>query len=162
MIAYRRAVDLSGQLSNSQPAIEALADLDIGPPNDTSPEKAQSPNRTPPTAQRQSRPLKPAQVDALVAGYEAGKTMRELAAEFDINRVTVSAHLRRAKVPIRRGGLSPEQAAEAIGLYEAGWSSGMLAKHFNVSADNVLMALRRAGVAIRPRRGGPRRSTRTA
>jgi DNA-directed RNA polymerase specialized sigma24 family protein len=99
--------------------------------------------------------LKPAQVEGLIAAYDAGKTMKELAAEFDINRLTVSAHLRRASVRPRRGGLDHEQAVEAARLYEAGWSSGRLAERFGVSADNVLKVLRRTGVAIRPRRGGP-------
>jgi hypothetical protein len=82
--------------------------------------------------------------------------MKELAAEFGINRLTVSAHIRRAGIRARRDGLDEQQAAEATHLYEAGWSSGKLAERFNVSADNVLKALRDAGVAIRPRRGGPR------
>ena len=52
----------------------------------------------------------PAQVAALVAGYEAGKTMKELAAEFGINRNTVKAHLRRSEAALRRLGLDAEQA----------------------------------------------------
>jgi predicted DNA binding protein len=100
--------------------------------------------------------LKPAQVEALIAGYQSGKTMKELAAEFGINRLTVSTHVRRAGVRTRRGGLDEEQAGEAAHLYKAGWSSGKLAERFNVSADNVLKALRNAGVTIRPRHGGPR------
>jgi hypothetical protein len=82
--------------------------------------------------------------------------MKELAAEFGVNRLTVFTHVRRAGVRTRRGGLDEEQAVEATRLYEAGWSSGKLAERFNVSADNVLEALRDAGVTIRPRRGGPR------
>jgi DNA-binding CsgD family transcriptional regulator len=99
--------------------------------------------------------LKPAQIDALIAGYEAGKTMKDLAVEFGINRLTVSAHLRRAGVPLRRSGLDTEQTAEAARLYDAGWSSVKLAERFGVSADTVLIALRRAAVVIRPHRGGP-------
>ena len=94
-------------------------------------------------------------MDALVAGYEAGTSMKELAAEFGINRLTVSSHLRRTGVPIRRGGLDHEQASEAAGLYSDGWSSGRWAERFNASADSVLKALRSKGVPIRPRRGGP-------
>ncbi len=125
-------------------------------PNGASPEKAQSADRIPRATPRNSRPLKPTEVDELVAGYKAGRTMRELAAEFGINRMTVSAHLRRARAPLRRAGLSAEQTAKAVDLYEAGWSSGRLAERFDVSADTVLKALRRTGVPIRPRRGGPR------
>jgi len=101
------------------------------------------------------RLLKSAEVDALVAGYETGKTMEVLAAEFGIDRRTVSTHLRRAEVPVRRGGLVHEEAIEAGRLYEAGWSSEQLARKFDVSADHALKVLRRSGVAIRPRRGGP-------
>jgi DNA-binding CsgD family transcriptional regulator len=79
--------------------------------------------------------------------------MKELAAEFGINRLTVSAHLRRSNIPVRPDGLDQEQAVEVAGLYEAGWSSGRLAKRFGVSADTVLKVLRREGVRIRPRRG---------
>jgi DNA-binding transcriptional ArsR family regulator len=106
--------------------------------------------------------LKPAQVDALIAGYRAGRTMEEIGAEFGIDRRTVSTHLRRAGVSSRRGGLDQNQALEAALLYEAGWSSGRLARRFNVRADNVLKALRTAGVTIRPRRGGPRSAVPTA
>jgi hypothetical protein len=89
-----------------------------------------------------------------VAGYETGKTMKELAAEFGINRVTVSAHLHRANVPTRRGGLDEGRADEAGRPYQAGWSSGRLATRFGVSADTVLKAPRSANVSIRPRQGG--------
>jgi DNA-directed RNA polymerase specialized sigma24 family protein len=101
--------------------------------------------------------LKPVQVDALIAGYRAGRTMKELAVEFGVDRRTVSTHLRRAEIATRQRGLDEEQVQEAADLYEAGWSSGRLAERFDVSADNVLKDLRRAGVSIRPRRGGPAR-----
>jgi hypothetical protein len=80
---------------------------------------------------------------------------RELAVEFDINRLPVSGHLRRAAVQIRKGGLDDEEMVEVSHLYEAGWSSGRLAERYDVSADTVLKALRSSGVKIRPRRGGP-------
>jgi DNA-binding transcriptional regulator LsrR (DeoR family) len=102
--------------------------------------------------------LKPTQVEALGAGYEAGKTMKQLAVEFNINRLTVSRHLRRAGVQIRVAGLDETKLVEASHLYESGWSSGRLAEHYDVSADTVLKALRHAGVAIRPRRGRPKRA----
>jgi DNA-directed RNA polymerase specialized sigma24 family protein len=81
--------------------------------------------------------------------------MKEFSAEFCVNRRTVSTHLRRAKVQIRRGGLDARHKAEAVALYEAGWSSGRLAKHLGTSADTVLKALRSANVTLRPRQGGP-------
>jgi hypothetical protein len=104
---------------------------------------------------RTTRPLKAAEVDAMVAGYRSGKLMKDLATEFGIDRRTVSAYLHRAEIPLRQGGLDRGQTVEAVRLYEAGWSSGRLAERFDVSADSVLKSLRRAEVAIRPRRGGP-------
>jgi DNA-binding CsgD family transcriptional regulator len=85
--------------------------------------------------------------------------MKELAAEYGINRHTVSAHLHRASVPIRRGGLHQDQVDEVCQLYKDGWSSGRLAARFHVSADTVLNALRTADVQIHPRQGGPSPTT---
>jgi DNA-directed RNA polymerase specialized sigma24 family protein len=148
-------VDLSGQLSNPRAPLCQLADQDIGTPKGVAPEEARPRRDIPRSSSRTARPLKPAQVEALVAGYHAGKTMKELGAQFGINRLTVSAHLRRAGVSTRRGGLGGDHVAEAVTLYEGGWSSARIAERFEVSADSVLKSLRRAGVSIRPRRGGP-------
>ncbi len=57
--------------------------------------------------------------------------MKELAAEFGVNRLTVSGHLHRAKVTVRRGRLTSEEVREAVRLYEEGWSSGRLAEKFD-------------------------------
>jgi hypothetical protein len=98
--------------------------------------------------------LKPAQIDALIAGYEAGKTMKDLAVELGINRLTVSAHLRRVETaPSKRSRHGADR--RSCQAYDAGWSSVKLAERFGVSPDNVLVAWRRAAVVIRPRRGGP-------
>jgi hypothetical protein len=102
-------------------------------------------------------PLKPAQVDALITSYQAGRTIKELAAEFHIDRHTVSAHLHRTGVTTHRSGLDQQQSIEAARLDDAGWSSGRLAQRFGVSADSTLKTLRAEGVQIRPRRAGPRR-----
>jgi hypothetical protein len=131
-------VDLTGQLSNPQPALCQLADLGIGAPMGLALEKAQPGRLIPRPRSRTARPLKSAQVDALIAGYRAGTSMEELGAEFGVDRRTVSTHLRRAGVVIRRRGLDQAQTAEAARLYEAGWSSGRLAERFGVSADSVL------------------------
>jgi DNA-directed RNA polymerase specialized sigma24 family protein len=77
--------------------------------------------------------------------------MKELAAEFGISRQTVGEHLRRARVPVRRGGLGSGQTTEVVALYGSGWTSRELAEHFDVSADTVLRTLRRQGAEIRYR-----------
>ena len=58
----------------------------------------------PGTRQAQKR-LDAASVDALVDGYLAGQTVYQLATEFGIERRTVSAHIHRRGVPMRRRGL---------------------------------------------------------
>jgi uncharacterized protein (DUF433 family) len=118
------------------------------------PEKARPGRLIPRPRLRTARPLKTAEVNALIAGYQAGTTMKELAAEFGIDRRTVPAYLYRAGVATRRGGLDRQQTMEAALLYDAGWSSGRLAERFGVSADTILKALRVEGVQIRRRRGG--------
>ena len=119
-----------------------------------SPQKTRPSDQVPRRHPRTSRPLKPAQIDALIAGYEAGKTMKDLAVEFGINRLTVSAHLRRAGVPLRRSGLDTEQTAEAARLYDAGWSSMKLAERFGVSVGHCShrLAPRRSCHSASPRR----------
>lgn len=62
--------------------------------------------------------LTDAEVDELVAVYEAGATLRGLAKQFHIHRVTVAAHLARCGVPVRHRGLDAGQAKEAIRLYK--------------------------------------------
>jgi DNA-directed RNA polymerase specialized sigma24 family protein len=79
--------------------------------------------------------------------------MKELATEFGVSRQTVAAHLRRAKAPVRRQGLSQKQATEIVALYEAGWTSRELADRYGVSTDTVLRTLHRQGVKIRSRHG---------
>jgi len=101
--------------------------------------------------------LRSDQVDALVAGYKAGRTMKELAAEFGIHRVTVSRHLRRTGVAVRGSRLGERESREAAALYAAGWSAARVAERLGVCADTVLRSLREAGAVIRPRQGGPRR-----
>lgn len=90
----------------------------------------------PGTRQAQKR-LDAASVDALVDGYLAGQTVYELAAEFGIERRTVSAHLHRRGVPMRRRGLSIAQKEEAFTLRDRGWSLARIGAKFDISAGAV-------------------------
>lgn len=91
--------------------------------------------------------LNAASVDALVDGYLGGQTVYELAAEFGIERRTVSAHLHRRGIPMRRRGLSPEQKVEAFELRDRGWSLARIGARFDVVAQTVRSALSQAGTA---------------
>lgn len=95
----------------------------------------------PGTRQVQKR-LDAAAVDALVDGYLAGQTVYELAAEFGIERRTVSAHLHRRGVPMRRRGLSLAQMEEAFTLRDRGWSLAKIGARFDAAPGTILNCLR--------------------
>jgi len=95
------------------------------------------------------RRLSSEQVDSLIAGYQAGATVYELAERFKIHRVTVSEHLHRAGTRMRRQGLSLDQIAQAASLYDQGWSVARIGQRFGVNGSTAWLALRAAGVQIR-------------
>lgn len=98
----------------------------------------------PGTRQVQKR-LDAASVDALVDDYLAGQSVYELATEFGIERRTVSAHLHRRGVPMRRRGLSLAQKEEAFALRDRGWSLARIGARFDVSTGTVRNHLASAG-----------------
>lgn len=98
--------------------------------------------------------LSSAQVDELVASYESGATLVELAERFSIHRRTAAAHLVRRSIPIRRRGLDECHLAEAVELYDEGLSLMEVGLRFGVSQQAVRRALAAEGVTIRP--GGRR------
>ena len=57
--------------------------------------------------------LTDSEVDELVAAYEAGATLRRLAKQFHIHRLTAAAYLARRGVPVRRAGLDSVQRLQA-------------------------------------------------
>lgn len=89
----------------------------------------------------------------LVAMYQVGATINELADRFNVNRTTVIRHLDRAGVETRYRLLTLEQVEEAARLYAEGWSLARLGERLGVSYDTVLKTFRKAGVKTRPRLG---------
>jgi hypothetical protein len=89
----------------------------------------------------------------LVKAYKAGRTLKELAVEFQIHRRTVAAHLERHGVPRRAHvqRLDDEQITEAIRLYVSGLSLVRVSQHFDVNAETVRRALLQAGIRLRPK-----------
>lgn len=103
--------------------------------------------------QRQRR-LRVGEVDDLVAGYEAGTQIDDLADKFGIHRATVHAHLNRRGIDRRSSpGLAPDQIVQAAMHYTGGESLLTVARRFSVDAETIRTRLRDAGVEIRPRRG---------
>jgi len=94
--------------------------------------------------------LIPAQVDELVAMYQAGATLVEVGEWFSVHRRTVAAHLVRRSVPIRRRGLDKDRLAEAVTLYTGGLTLTEVGLRFGVSQQAIRRALAAEGVIIRP------------
>ncbi|MFV2195041.1 helix-turn-helix domain-containing protein [Nocardiopsis sp. LOL_012] len=102
---------------------------------------------------RTARQLKPAQVEELIAEYQAGATVYQLADRFGIERRTVSNILKRNGITPRWRHLTDEQIEEAIQLYCEGWSLAKLGKRFGVADTTIRAQLLKYGVEMRPRPG---------
>jgi transposase-like protein len=99
------------------------------------------------------RRLQPDEILDLVAAYQAGTTITDLAKQFQIHPMTVTAHLQRQGVKLRQRGLTQAQIEEAAKLYADGWSLTRIGNHFGVYPHSVRYRLRQAGVQLRPRPG---------
>lgn len=101
-------------------------------------------------------PLTDGQVARLVDGYRAGAAMKDLAIEFGVHRTTITQHLRRNGVSLRRRGLDHHQIDQAVRLYRQGWSLARVGTGFGVDAHTVRSALRERGVPTRGPHGRDR------
>jgi DNA-directed RNA polymerase specialized sigma24 family protein len=106
-------------------------------------------NDTPRTRRTAAAKLTPQQIAELVQGYKDGQTVYALADRFGIHRVTVSAHLHRHGVQLRRQGLSPLDVTHAQLLYAQGWSLARIGTRLTVDAHTVRRALKATGIRMR-------------
>lgn len=116
------------------------------------------PIRTRTNHQAQTR-LREDQALALIADYQEGATVSELADRYDVDRVTASRILHRHSVTMRFRSPSPAEVDEAVRLYRSGLSLVGVGERLGFSNTTVWSALRAAGVEMRPRRGGPKPSS---
>lgn len=94
--------------------------------------------------------LSPGEIDALVAAYQAGRSLAVLGREFRLHKRTVHAHLVRAGVDLRpRQVLTREQVGEVIELYQSGATLKQLGPQFGVANASIRNYLLRAGVELR-------------
>ena len=106
-----------------------------------------------PTRSRQfQRRLDDQELAQLLAAYEQGARITDLAAMFDIDRTTVMSNVSRLGAESRRGIVN-RRIEEAGAVYEQGRSLAQIGDHFGVHAETVRLALRRAGVPVRRRSG---------
>ncbi len=93
------------------------------------------------------------EVQQLVARYQAGATVYELAEEFKCNRTTVSKKLKDAGITLRRTPPTKEQINEMVRLYESGLSMERTGERVGFTAHTVLKYLRERGVRTRDTHG---------
>lgn len=91
----------------------------------------------------------------LVAKHQAGVPQRELAAEYGVNRRTVSEIVARHG-GLSRGKLTVQQIDDAVAAYLDGQSLATIATQLGVSDHTVRSRLKERGVEMRP--AGGRRS----
>jgi DNA-directed RNA polymerase specialized sigma24 family protein len=88
-----------------------------------------------------------------VTQYLAGKTVRDLAAQFAIHRSTVGKYLHAQGVDTTPPALHPDDVPKALELYRAGWTFKQIADKFGVSQTAVRDRLHQAGVPRAERYG---------
>ena len=86
----------------------------------------------------------------MVARYEAGASIREVAAAFNVHRETAARHLRASGTQLGKAGLTEEQAARAEVLYLSGQTLAQVGEKFGVSQGTVGRCLRERDVELRP------------
>lgn len=106
------------------------------------------PARTPAT--RSIRDLRADELAAMIADYQSGATLIELASKHGYNRVGISCALKHASVRLRNQGLNTEQIDQAVRLYQSGMSLARIGDRFDVNATTVRTRLIQRGVTMRP------------
>ena len=101
------------------------------------------------------RRLNTTDIARLIADYNAGQSLSNLAKKYSIHHRTVAAHLEECGVRRRmnKRKLTNDDVDEAARRYRAGESLATVGIAFNVDAATVRRELHRAEVAIRPPRG---------
>lgn len=102
------------------------------------------------TIRRSIRELRDEELAGLIADYQAGANLTDLATKYGYNRVGISAALKRAGVQLRRQGLTTRQVDEAERLYAAGQSLARISECLEVDAGTVRTRLIQRDVTMRP------------
>ncbi len=101
--------------------------------------------------------LDPRQIDDLIVAYQAGSTIKKLAAQFQIHHTTVSNVLERCGVPRRYRPLTSEQIKHAIKAYQAGSSSKMIGDLLGMHPSTICRTLEKNGIELRDCHGHERK-----
>jgi len=115
------------------------------------------PNEASPSpAYRTLRRLRPDELDDIVVAYASGATVEELAAKYNVHRITIGKQLRKRGIQTAAPRVRPEYVCEAVQLYEAGSTLVQIAARFGVGRNTIRLHLIASGVQMRKkgRRGG--------
>jgi transposase-like protein len=123
---------IEGRLGGQTPEVHTFSDYELSGP----------------IRQRQRR-LTGARVIEMVARYEEGATVYELAAEFGCHRATVAERLKKAGASMRLQSPKSEVADEMVNLYESCHSIRLVAEQLGFCANTVRSSLRKRRIEIR-------------
>ena len=101
--------------------------------------------------------LGPDELMELIAAYQAGVAVKQLAADFRISRSTVTAHMTRHGVRLHYPALTPDEVSEAARLYREGQSLANVGQYYGVAPSTINKVLREAGVPLRDTHGRERK-----
>jgi len=92
------------------------------------------------------------EIAQIIRAYQNGKSANKLAEEFDCDRHTIIAHLKKHGIEVSRSKIrSEESVRQIIALYEEGHFIDKIAEQHGVSASAINRLLKAKGVQIRSR-----------
>lgn len=89
------------------------------------------------------------EIEELIAAYQAGSSVRELAKHFGCHRDTVSKKIKSHGIKMRNADLTSEQVDEAAFLYASGLSLSKVGERLSAHPSTIHRRLRERGVATR-------------
>lgn len=108
-----------------------------------------------PIRQRQRR-LTQGQISDMAARYGEGATVYELASEFNCNRTTIAAQLKRAGITMRGQSPTSEVVELMLRLYSSGLSLQEVGRRLGFSGNTVRNCLLSCGIQARDTHGRDR------
>jgi len=92
------------------------------------------------------------EIAQIIRAYQNGKSANQLAEEYDCDRHTITAQLKRHGIAVSRSKIRSEETVHSIiVLYEEGHFMDEIAKQYDVSASAINRLLKANGVQIRSR-----------